>query len=481
MPARQIGKHLRRSRSLKCALPDERGAFEREREMELTLSKLFSILWDCLYGRSGRVAILTGILAMAGEWGLLKKSGLKGWWALIPCARDYQLGRCAGREPEGRTACVVDCARAVFSALAYMTAEASIVFEICVVLQLSLFMVVFLYRLKIYGGLIEVYGARKRWMWLYLLQKWIPMLLWGWSRSYVPGWKVEEMHRALSARALSGSADVMEQGLTVNLKERSVREFFQKKILLWDIHMYIPQGHMVLLLGGSGAGKTTFVNAVNGYEKAKAEIMLNGSDMYRQYKRMQYETGFVPQQELMRSKDTVQYTLMDAAKLRLPKDVPPDVRRKRVDEVMEIFGLTPVKNSLVQKLSGGQKKRLSVAMELISNPSLFILDEPDSGLDGVMARELMQQLRKVADTGKIVIVITHTPDRVIEYFDDVIVLAKDSARTGRLAFYGSIAEAQSFFGCESMEEIVKLINRKEEGGAGKADEFINRYMEVQHA
>ena len=120
-------------------------------------------------------------------------------------------------------------------------------------------------------------------------------------------------------------------------------------------------------------------------------------------------------------------------------------------------------------------------MELISNPALFILDEPDSGLDGVMARELMQHLRKVADTGKIVIVITHTPDRVIEYFDDVIVLAKDSARTGRLAFYGSIQEARSFFGCERMEEIVKQVNREEEGGAGRADEFIAKYVEVQHA
>lgn len=148
---------------------------------------------------------------------------------------------------------------------------------------------------------------------------------------------------------------------------------------------------------------------------------------------------------------------------------------------MEIFGLTAVRNRLVQKLSGGQKKRLSIAMELISNPSLFILDEPDSGLDGVMARELMQQLRKTADTGKIVIVITHTPDRVIEFFDDVIVLAKDSARTGRLAFYGSIREAREFFGCEKMEEIVKLVNRPEEGGAGMADAFIAKYMEVQHA
>ena len=237
---------------------------------------------------------------------------------------------------------------------------------------------------------------------------------------------------------------------------------------------------MVLLLGGSGAGKTTFVNAINGYEQAKAEILLNGTNMYTQYDKMKYDVGFVPQSDMMRGKDTVLATLLDAAKLRLPKDVDARQRRARVEEVMEIFGLTPVQDHLVEKLSGGQRKRLSISMEFISNPSLFILDEPDSGLDGVMARELFVQLRKIADSGKIVIAITHTPDRVIDLFDDVIILAKDSARTGRLAWYGSVEGARQFFGRERMEEIVKAVNRKEEGGEGLADEFVMRYAEVQH-
>ena len=452
--------------------------------MGFTLRELLMFLMDGFFGGSWPRGTVTGLLFIVGEWGLLQKSGLKGWWALIPCAREYQLARCAGREPEGRILSVAEFGRIIANGVMYyLNGGGGIIASVFLVAEISLEIVVFLYRLQVFGGLIEVYGTRKRWMWLWFLQsvRWIPALIWGWTKTFRPGWQVEDLRREMSARTSSGDTTVMEHGLTVNLKERSTRDFFQKKILLWDIHMVIPQGHMVLLLGGSGAGKTTLVNAINGYEKANAEIMLNGSNMYTQYKSMQYETGFVPQQELMRNKDTVYYTLTDAAKLRLPKDVPGDARRKRVEEVMEIFGLTAVRNSLVQKLSGGQKKRLSIAMELISNPSLFILDEPDSGLDGVMARELMQQLRKTADTGKIVIVITHTPDRVIEFFDDVIVLAKDSARTGRLAFYGSIQEAREFFGCEKMEEIVKLVNRPEEGGAGMADAFITKYLEVQHA
>ena len=117
-------------------------------------------------------------------------------------------------------------------------------------------------------------------------------------------------------------------------------------------------------------------------------------------------------------------------------------------------------------------------MEYIANPDLFILDEPDSGLDGVMARELMEGLRSIADQGKIVMVITHSPDRVIDLFDDVIVLAKDSKLTGRLTYFGPVEEAKTFFDTELMERIVLRINRKEEGGDGRADEFIEKYAEV---
>jgi ABC-type multidrug transport system ATPase subunit len=105
------------------------------------------------------------------------------------------------------------------------------------------------------------------------------------------------------------------------------------------------------------------------------------------------------------------------------------------------------------------------------------MDEPDSGLDGVAARKLFEKLRDIADEGKIVIVITHTPDRVIDLFDDVIVLAKDATRTGRLAYYGPVKEAYDFFGKESMEDILLSINQKDEGGEGRADEFVEKYAD----
>lgn len=423
------------------------------------------------------------VLFFIGLAGLFIKSGIKFWWAFIPCAREYKLAQAAGMEEEGRVVSVI-CGLDIIIEIVRVivdTVYSSDGFQLfLLVLQLTIELIGFIYFVRIYLGLIDVYDQKKPWILAWIFVDFLPALMWGWLKEYSPLWKLSDIKNETAAAVSGVNAPVLDRGLTVNLEERTATEFFKKKCLLRDIHMYIEPGHMVLLLGGSGAGKTTFVNAVNGYEKAKAEMVLNGHNMYQEYKRMQYDIGFVPQLDLMRGCDTVYRTLMDAAALRLPKGLQKAQRQNRVEEVMEIFGLTPVKNSLVVKLSGGQRKRLSIAMEFISNPTLFILDEPDSGLDGVMARELFNQLRSIADKGKIIIVITHTPDRVADLFDDVIVLAKDGERTGRLAYFGPIAEAREFFGKQRMEDIVKSINRTEEGGEGRADEFIMKYAEVQH-
>ena len=445
---------------------------------EAFLKILFSTSSPSLY------SIATSSLFILGLVGIFRKCGIKWWMALIPCVRDYQLGRAAGREDEGRFAAVMQGVLALI-ALLYLFAPqdpsaSERFYDFLSIVELVVQLVYGIYAIRVYIGLDEVFSQKPRWIILWIFLDWLLALLFGWDKQIQPQWTVSDMENEVSHYFSNQKAAVLDQGLTVNLEERTATEFFKKKYLLRDIHMYIQPGHMVLLLGGSGAGKTTYLNAVNGYEKAKAEVVLNGRNMYKDYKDMQYEIGFVPQLDLMRGSDTVYRTLMDAAALRLPADFSKAERQARVEEVMKIFGLTPVQKNLVSKLSGGQRKRLSIAMEFISNPSLFILDEPDSGLDGVMARELFQQLRQIADQGKIIIVITHTPDRVIDLFDDVIVLAKDANRTGRLAYFGPIQDARTFFGKERMEEIVKTINRKEEGGEGRADEFILKYAEVQH-
>ena len=436
-----------------------------------------------LFGSVTISGFILTVLETVGLWGIFRKCGQAPWKSLIPFYKDYALAECAGRQPEGVHVFVLEILMAAISILVTVLKDGSTAQLVLVFVTLALSLDLLINQVKIWLGLVEVYGRRKRWILLFMLPylNVLVTCLYGWGRKFQPQWRLEDF-RENEANFFSGAhAQALDNGLTVNINERTARNLFEKKYLLRDIHMYIKPGSMVLLLGGSGAGKTTFVNAVIGYEKADAEIMLNGGNVYKEYSKMKYEIGFVPQQDLMRGNDTVLRTLTDAAALRLPVDFDAGERRERVDEVMKIFGLEPISGSLVDKLSGGQRKRLSIAMEFISNPTLFILDEPDSGLDGVMARELMQQLRRIADQGKIVVVITHTPDRVIDLFDDVIVLAKDAARTGRLAYFGSVEEARSFFGRERMEQIVMSVNRPEEGGDGMADEYIRRYAQAQGA
>ena len=462
----------------------------------MDVSFIFSLLLRVVFGTdtASLLSFVTAVLTAFGMWGIFRKAGFKGRWVLVPCVEEYKTGQLAGREAEGRVAAVtrgvtvlITITDGILELIAKNISDApgdvmriSRLQTLTLVVTIVAGIIMFVYRVRIFLGLIEVYGRKNRWIILWILIPCIPACLWGWGKRFRPQWTVSEMRNETADFFSGAKARVLDRGLTVNLEERTAREFFRKKCLLRDIHMTVEPGHMVLLLGGSGAGKTTFLNAVNGYEKARAEVVLNGTNMYRHYKEMQYDIGFVPQLDLMRGSDSVYRTLMDAANLRLPLGFTRADRKARVDEVMDIFGLAPVKDDLVVKLSGGQRKRLSIAMEFISNPSLFILDEPDSGLDGVMARELFTRLRMIADQGKIIIVITHTPDRVIDLFDDVIVLAKDASRTGRLAFFGPIGEARKFFGRDGMEEIVKSVNRAEEGGEGRADELIRRFAEVQH-
>ena len=453
--------------------------------MEAALgTKILNVLRITFLGAYNHTTAILGAIYLISLWRLFVKCGVKGWWALVPVARVYKLALCADREQEGRTLTTLNAANILANVIMIFTERGSIIYFGCALIDFALFFAMLIYEVRVFRGLARMFNRRKLWVLLWLVAEWFPIapLLWGFSKKYQPLWKAEEIRDDDVEEFFSGrKAAVLQEGLTINLEERTAREFFRKKTLLRDIHMAIEPGHMVLLLGGSGAGKTTFLNAVNGYERARAEVTLNGRNMYKNYKDMQYDIGFVPQADLIRGSDTVYRTLMDTAMLRLPNSFSRSERKDRVEEVMEMFGLTPVQHNLVSKLSGGQRKRLSIAMEFIPNPTLFILDEPDSGLDGVMARELFKQLRKIADQGKIIIVITHTPDRVADLFDDVIVLAKDAKRTGRLAWFGPVDEARTFFERNTMEEIVKSVNREEEGGDGLADEYIIKYAEVQHA
>lgn len=419
-------------------------------------------------------------MRVVGFWGMFRKSSIPGAWALVPIVRNIKLAQCADDEDSGSvwgiSFFLMETSAFAVMALDTLERTESTAFLMIAILMIIFMVINFVYSVRIYSSLCQVYGKRKRWIPVWVFFEPIAAVIWGFSKKYQPSYVV---HRK-TEEANGVDAEYLEEGLTVNINKRTARNgIFSKKTMLRDVHFNIHPGKMVLLLGGSGAGKTTLINAITGYEPADASIALNGKDVYREFRKVIYDIGVVPQQELIRNTDTVYRTLLDSAALRMPSTATPEQRRKRVIEVMDIFGLLPIKNALISKQSGGQKKRISIATEYISNPALFILDEPDSGLDGILARELMQKLHDISREGKIVMVVTHTPDRVIDLFDEVIVLAKDENRTGRLVFKGPVAEAKEFFDADSMEQIVRTINRPEEGGLGRTDELLKKFNEMR--
>ena len=421
------------------------------------------------------------LFVISGKLGWKKK-----WPAWVPGYRIYCLGDSVGLSREGMYCGVMDLLFVISVVTDYAVKEREALGTLASLVHLVMYVFLFIYRLRIYMQILKLFGLSKKWVILWLVANWLPLMIIGLGSKYQP--QRERLmegdaegpgadgHAAQGPIPLNVSVPETNEGLSIHLKERVVTDFGKEHRLLKDVAMNIPPKSLVLLLGGSGAGKTTLINAVIGYEQADAKILLNGVDVYEDYDSVKHKIGFVPQKNLIRGNDTVINTVGDAAEMRLPISVSKEKREQIIKEDMDLLGLTSGQDGLVSKKSGGQLRRICIAMELVTDPALFILDEPDSGLDGVISREIFTKLRQIADDGRIVIVITHTPDRVIDLFDKVIVLAKDSDKTGRLAFYGTPQEAKEFFGKQTMEQIVMSVNSKEEGGEGRADELVEKYM-----
>lgn len=273
--------------------------------------------------------------------------------------------------------------------------------------------------------------------------------------------------------------------LSVFIRKKDVN--FGKKTLLKNIRFEADTGDFILILGGSGAGKTTLVNAILGDGKADAEVILDGLNLYENFKTMKSQIGLVPQFVNLRVNDKVNQTLMDIAQIKLDdKYYSKEDKQKRVNDVMEKVGVKNLENHLIRQLSGGQKKKVSVAAQLVGFQKVFICDEPDSGLDAASRVQQMEILKEISNNGKIVMVISHEPDDAIDsrtneiLFTKVIVLAKSSQdNSGHLAFFGSPQGALEYFGVNRLQDIMKEINPPHEGGRGKADFYIQKYLSMK--
>jgi ABC-type multidrug transport system ATPase subunit len=242
----------------------------------------------------------------------------------------------------------------------------------------------------------------------------------------------------------------------ITLEARDVAVEVPQRRLLDPVSLTIYPTEVVALMGPSGAGKTTLLNALNGYSRPTGgQILFNGQDLYKHYVHFRTCMGYVPQDDVMHRDLTVGQALFYTGRLRLPSDYSRSDIQGRIAKVIEQLGLQGTENVLIgsaerKGISGGQRKRVNLAMELLTDPLILFLDEPTSGLSSEDALAVMQLLRKLANEGKTILISIHQPSlEVFRLVDNLVVVGRDAGAAtdpGQLVYYGpAYPEAVNFF------------------------------------
>jgi ABC-type multidrug transport system ATPase subunit/predicted component of type VI protein secretion system len=233
--------------------------------------------------------------------------------------------------------------------------------------------------------------------------------------------------------------------ITKEVKNRSGSGLIR---LLDNVSLSIKPNEFVGLLGPSGAGKSTLMVAMNGVRPASSgSVLINNLDLYQHLDSLKQSIGYVPQDDIIHRELSVYRTLYYVAKLRLSSDVSSSEIKQIVDEVLDVTGLSERRDISINRLSGGQRKRVSIAVELITKPSVIFLDEPTSGLDPATEEKIMKLFRQIAESGRTIILTTHAMENV-KFFDKIVVLMR-----GKLAFYGKPEEALRHLNASSFKDL----------------------------
>ncbi|BBZ24190.1 ATP-binding cassette domain-containing protein [Mycolicibacter hiberniae] len=238
------------------------------------------------------------------------------------------------------------------------------------------------------------------------------------------------------------------------------------KRLINDVSLTARPGTLTAIIGGSGAGKTTLARLIAGYTRpSKGSITFEGHNIHTEYASLRSRIGMVPQDDVVHRQLTVNQALGYAAELRLPPDSSQADRDQAVARVLEELELTKHADTRVDKLSGGQRKRASVALELLTGPSLLLLDEPTSGLDPALDRQVMLMLRSLADAGRVVLVVTHSTS-YLDVCDQILLMAPG----GKTAFIGPPDQVESALGTRNWADIFANVG-------ADPDEANRRFLE----
>ncbi len=228
------------------------------------------------------------------------------------------------------------------------------------------------------------------------------------------------------------------------------KEYGERKVLR-EVGFAILPREFVGLMGPSGCGKSTLMDALRGFRPVNGgTVCVNDLDLRHNFDALKRSMGHVPQRDVLHDSLSVERTLEYAAQLRLPEATPDDDRRRIVDETIRTVGLHEHRLVAFQQLSGGQQKRLSLALELLTKPSFLFLDEPTSPLDPETSETLMVLFRRLADEGRIVVMVTHKFEK-FETMHQIALLTKG----GRLAYFGPPTEALRYFECSEPTDIYR--------------------------
>ncbi len=271
---------------------------------------------------------------------------------------------------------------------------------------------------------------------------------------------------ALHDGALLPSSEKNNTRITVQNLTKTVisLDTHQPLNLLDNVNLVIEPKEFVALLGPSGSGKSTFMDAINGRRRASSgRVMVNDDDFYQSYQYYRKAIGYVPQQDIVHTSLSVKQALRFSAKMRLPADTEDAEVEHIIGGVIRKLGLAERANTRISNLSGGQLKRVSLGVELISDPSLLFLDEATSGLDAGTEGKMMTLFRQIADDGTTVVCITHNVENV-SICNTAVVLVR-----GRLTYYGPPAEMPEYFGVGKISEVYDVLE------ARPAEEWARQY------
>ncbi len=255
------------------------------------------------------------------------------------------------------------------------------------------------------------------------------------------------------------------QGYRDLRKEMAIRatevekKFANGNVGLKKMNVEIPYSEFVAVMGPSGCGKSTLIKVLNGDNPASSgQVFVHGLDLIRHYNLLKKKIGYVPQDDIIHKELTVRQTMTYAARLRLPADISINEINQKIESILDsLFDRDKIKklyDKPVKKLSGGERKRLSIAVELLTEPSVLFLDEPTSPLDPESIDDFLNKLIKLKDKGTTIIMVTHKPED-LNYVDNVIFLGAE----GQNVYYGSKEGILNYFGKQNIIQVYNLLSQ----------------------